>query len=538
MTPPKRIDVTPEELDALLERTRAANIDKKDIELIEGMIQTISYLSNVVDKKSTSIRRLLKMIFGSETEKTKNVIKDENQEPDTSPQNADNTSSEDPKKSDTKKDGKKNKGHGRNGASAYTGASRIQIEHEHLKHKDPCPECKDGKVYILKTPEIIVRVKGSAPLTATVTKLEKLRCNLCGKTFTAKAPDDIGEKKYDETSGAMIALMKYGCGLPFNRLDQLQAWLGVPLPSSTQWDIVNEISEILNPVYQALIYYAAQGDVIYNDDTVMKILELMKEEEPERKGIFTSGIVSIIGKLKISLFFTGRNHAGENLADVLAKREHSLDAPIQMCDALSRNTPKDFITILANCLSHSRRKFVDVVCSFPDECKYVIETLETVYKNDAISKKQKMSPEQRLLYHQTHSGPLMTALKKWIQDQFNSKKVEPNSGLGDAMQYMDKHWDKLTLFLRVPKAPLDNNLCERALKKAILHRKNSMFFKTQRGAQVGDLMMSLIYTCSLNNINPLDYLKNLLKRPDEIKQNPKNWLPWNYMAPLEASSNS
>jgi transposase len=93
---------------------------------------------------------------------------------------------------------------------------------------------------------------------------------------------------------------------------------------------------------------------------------------------------------------------------------------------------------------------------------------------------------------------------------------------------MLRHWDKLTLFLRHAGAPLDNNLCERALKKAILHRKNALFYKTRNGARVGDLFMSLIYTCQLNQINPFDYLTELQRHADRLATAPDCWLPWNY----------
>ena len=160
----------------------------------------------------------------------------------------------------------------------------------------------------------------------------------------------------------MIGLLKYGSGLPFNRLEQLQASLGVPLASSTQWEIVESVADKIYPVYEALIRQAAQGDVIHNDDTVMKILELMQESNDDeghgRKGMYTTGVLSILNDIRIALFITGRNHAGENLADILAKRNAELPPPVQMCDALSRNLPKDFETLLANCLAHARRRFI------------------------------------------------------------------------------------------------------------------------------------------------------------------------------------
>jgi transposase len=122
----------------------------------------------------------------------------------------------------------------------------------------------------------------------------------------------------------------------------------------------------------------------------------------------------------------------------------------------------------------------------------------------------------------------MTGLKEWMATQFAERKVEPNSGLGQAIRYMQKHWEKLTLFLRKAGAPLDTNIVERSLKKAILHRKNALFYKTQNGAGVGDLFMSLIHTCELHGVNAFDYLTELQRHAGELSRNPQAWLPWNY----------
>ena len=130
------------------------------------------------------------------------------------------------------------------------------------------------------------------------------------------------------------------------------------------------------------------------------------------------------------------------------------------------------------------------------------------------------------------AGPLMTTLETWLAEQFAQRKVEPNSGLGEAIKYMRKHWPELTLFLRKAGAPLDNNLCEQILKRAILHRKNALFYKTDKGAQVGDAFMSLIHTCGLVDANPFDYLTALQKHAPAVAQNPQQWLPWNYREQL------
>jgi len=488
------------------------------------MVETIYVLSQSVDQKATSIRRLLRMLFGERSEKIEKVLKGTGR-PERNKKPSENEDQP--------------KGHGRKPADEYTGADKVDVPHQDLKPGDICPGCLKGKVYEMKVPEVVVRVTGKAPLDATVYRMQKLRCNLCGEIFKATAPDGIGDEKYDAESGAMIALLKYGSGMPFNRIEQLQESLGVPLPASTQWEIVHKIADLIYPIYPELNYQAAQGDVVYNDDTTMKILDLMKENKeedaPERKGIFTTSILSTKESRKIALYYTGRKHAGENMADLLAQRKADLPLPVQMCDALSRNTSDSFKTILANCLAHGRRKFVEVAVNFPEQCQYVLETLAEVYKNDKIAKDRKLTPGQRLSFHQRESSSLMKDLKKWLDEQLDQKMVEPNSGLGQAITYMLRHWKPLTAFLRIRNAPLDNNICERALKKAILHRKNALFYKTEHGAMVGDLFMSLIHTCNLAKVNPFDYLTALQKHSSELARHPDRWMPWNYHEALPES---
>ena len=224
-----------------------------------------------------------------------------------------------------------------------------------MKAGDPCPDCQRGKVYPQRDPGVLVRIKGQAPIAATVYELEKLRCNLCGDVFTAAAPEDAGEEKYDETAASMIALLRYGSGFPWYRLEGLQENLGIPLPAATQCEIVKETAAQIQPAGDELIRQAAQGGVVHNDDTSMRVLSLDRDAASdvdiaaERTGVFTSGIVSIGEGYRIGLYFTGRKHAGENLAGVLKQRAAGLDAPIQMCDALSRNLPKKLEVIIAHC---------------------------------------------------------------------------------------------------------------------------------------------------------------------------------------------
>ena len=529
--PPPIAEVPMSEIDEILQRARKGPLSEKDCQLLRRVAESYVSVTQLVENKGTSINRLRQMLFGAATEKTKNVLGEE--------ELASSAGKDKSRQKERQK--KKPKGHGRNGAVAYRGAEKVKVPHQTLTPGETCPKCDHGKLNSLKAPGLIIRVRGQAPLGATVYELEKLRCNLCCEVFTAAAPEGIGEEKYDEKAASMIALLKYGNGLPFYRLAGLQGSLGIPLPPSTQWDIVNQLAVLIGPAFSELIRQAAQGKVLHNDDTTMKILELMEKrkkqeavsgKDPERTGIFTSGIVSTKDGRRIALFFTGQQHAGENLASVLERRAKELSPPIQMCDPLSRNTSPEFAAIVASCTAHARRKFVEIAGSFPAECHHVLDILGKVYKNDAATKKQEMSAEERLQFHQAESRPLMTPLRRWLRQQLRERRVEPNSGLGEAIIYMLRHWEKLTLFLRVAGAPLDNNICEAALKRAILHRKNSMFYKTEKGARVGDLFMSLIHSCVFSKANAFDYLTQLQKHADKVSGDPQAWMPWNYRMTL------
>ena len=519
---PKRIELTVQEVQALIERGEQQSFAEQDYPIVVSVLRNYFTLDHAHQEKSHTLTRLLNRFFGHRTEKAREVLKSASPEQEPSP----STSVE----RESAKE--KPKGHGRNGASAYEGAQKVCVSHPCYKAGDQCPLCPKGKLYPFGEPGIEVRIVGRAPLDAAVYELEKWRCNLCGKVFTAQVPEEAGEDKYDETAGAMVALLKYGGGLPFNRLEKLQDGLGVPLPASTQWEIVERTADRIHPVYSELIRQAAQGELLYNDDTTMKILANLNKidanGEISGKGSFTTGVLAVAGERRMALFFTGQKHAGENMAKLLEQRASGLSPPIQMCDALSRNLPKEFETLLANCLAHARRNFVDLISSFPEECRYVIEALAKVYHHDKMTKEQGLSADQRLRFHQDRSGPVMERLNEWLQKRLDQRKVEPNSSMGKAIAYMLNHWEPLTLFLRVPGAPLDNNLCEQILKRAILHRKNSLFFRTEHGAYIGDLFMSLIHTCTLNHVNPFHYLTTLQRHSSELFKNPKRWLPWNY----------
>lgn len=482
---------------------------------LERIFELVSWLLALLEMKNLSIAKLRQLCFGAATESARNVCGNK-------PARGLGLA--------------KARGHGRNSHRRYTGARRVPISHPTLRAGQTCPACAKGKLRPRKNPAVALAVSAQPPVGAVIHEMEQLRCDTCGQLFTAPIPPEAGVEKYDASVGVMVGLMRYASGMPFYRLERLQKSLGVPLPASVQWEQVQRVSESLEPVFSHLIKEAAQAPVLFSDDTGMRVGALRKEIQSEknrkRTGIFTSGIVGKLSDYSVSLFFTGRNHAGENLGHVLAHREGHRPTPLHMCDGLAQNNPKGPARTECQCNVHARRHFVELENAFPEECRKVVESFSVIYRVEAQAKAAGLTPEQRLVAHQTHSQPVMEELRAWLTEQMNSRKVEPNSGLGGAIAYMDKRWMPLTQFLRIPGAPIDNNEAERILKRCILHRKNSLHYRTVRGSKVGDIFMSLAETCRANQVNPFVYMMAIVRNSASVKANPQRWMPWNYQAAL------
>jgi hypothetical protein len=335
-------------------------------------------------------------------------------------------------------------------------------------------------------------------------------------------------------------------GLPLYRVEGYQAMLGVPVADATQWDQIERVADCGYVVLTHLERLAAQGELIYQDDTRVRILSLIEENQQaqahakamglsrssDRTGMYTTALVVKVGERTICLYYCGRAHAGENLEALLTKREADRGKPLVMSDALTSNAADEATLIRCHCLAHGRRQFSDLEDVFPQECQVVIEALKQVFDHDEHARNAQLRPEARLAYHQAYSRPIMDALKKWLDTQRDERLVEPNSSLGKAMAYMQTHWETLTRFLQIAGAPLDNNLVERALKLFIRQRNNSLFYKTAYSAYIASVLTSLIATCMHAGVNALDYLVALQEHRAEVFADPAAWLPWTYQARL------
>jgi len=439
-------------------------------------------------------------------------------------------------------------GHGRHGADVYRAAQRVECRHDELAVGARCPACGRGSLYRLP-PGVEMRLDGNALLSAVRYELEKLRCSACGQIFTASVPTAAGTEKYTARARAVLALARYYLGLPWHRLEGFQALVGVPVPDATQWDQAELVGDCSHPIFKCLETMAAQGEVIFQDDTPHRILTLIEENQlaraqaqaqgkaktEERTGMQTTALIVQVGERQICLYYTGRRHAGENLEVLLTQREPGRGKPLVMSDAVTSNNAQEEALIRCHCLAHGRRKFSELDEVFPVESAVVVNALKLVFDHDEYARVEQLTAPERLAYHQRKSGPIMTTLKGWLEQQTAQRLVEPNSSLGKAITYMMEHWETLTRFLHEPGAPIDNNVAERALKLCIRQRKNSVFYATAHSAYIASVPTSVIATCVQAGVNALEYLVAVQNHRPEVRANPRAWLPWNYEAALVPS---
>lgn len=549
MKTPNRLDFAPEEIEALVNRLDNKCLLESDYNLLTEVLRAMIWLSFSLKEKELSIRRL-RSIFGIKTESAKKLLELAHGKA-TEDQSITNSDSGEDRLNDESKESKKEgaekkkpKNHGHRPSSDYTEAKVIDIVHQTLKKGDSCPECLKGRLFQLKSGTVI-RIVGQPWLQVEIHKPERLRCSLCGKIFTANLPSELNTgSRADISAKAIVTLLKYRGGVPFYRQEQVQEVLGAPISASEIWEMTEDVADDLQPIYSLLCKEAAAADLVHNDDTKAKMISRMQElknnEEAERTGTVTTCIVAVLknASAQIALFFTGWKHAGENLEDLLEGRPPGLSPPIQQCDALSRNVPKNHETNLSNCLAHLRRKFYELVDVWPKEVLKIIGEFACIFTNDHEAPKD---PQERLKWHQEKSRPIMNGIKKYCNVLVDEKRVEPNSSLGKAISYLNNHWEAFTLFLHVPGVPLTNNDAERLIKRAVLNRKNAYFFKNETGAKIADILMSSMETCILNKINPYDYLIAVQQHQIDVRKNPQLWLPWIYqnrlkeLKPLESS---
>jgi len=547
MKQPEDVQLSREEGEALIERIERNALSAEDRQLLVKLLTFYFWLLFALREAKLSLKRLKALVFGEKPKKPKPPSSGGTTGGGSPDERETETSASQDVSSSTAVPTPEQKppppGHGRHGADVYRAAQTVECRHEQLAVGARCPACGRGTLYRL-LPGVEMRLDGNARLSAVRYELEKLRCSACGQIFTASVPVAAGAEKYTARARAILALGRYYLGLPWYRLEGFQAWVGVPVAEATPWDQAELVGDCSYPVFKCLETLAAQGEVIFQDDTPHRILTLIEENQQvraraqaqgkakpdERTGRQTTALMVQVGARRICLYYTGRGHAGENLAALLLQRGPDRGKPLVMSDALLSNNAEEDALIRCHCLAHGRRKFSELDEAFPAESAVVVNALKDVFDHDEYARAERLTAQDRLAYHQRKSGPIMKKLKRWLEQQTAQRLVEPNSSVGKAIAYLLGHWETLTRFLHHPGAPLENNVAERALKLALRQRNNSLFYATEHSAYIASILTSVIATCVQGGVNAVDYLMALQEHRQEVFANPRAWLPWNYEA--------
>ena len=426
-------------------------------------------------------------------------------------------------------------------AKSKTSNPPRRIAHKLSSHSLLCPCCKKNMHRAHKKTVTIIRVQG---FHEERNEIETARCLTCNTTTDAVCPQ--AQKKalgrFEINAAAVLIALRYSLGMPSFRLEEVTASLGFRVPDSTQWELFETAADSLRDFVVYLRKTASQSEIVQMDDTTVRINQLTTEFKlkkngsveaikSDRTGVHTTGFIAQFSAGKICLFGSGLHHAGEYFEKIMQARTTE-EQLVLMVDASSSNTCKiknlDFQVTEANCNSHAFRKFKELKENpiFEQPIAEIMILYRDIFALDRNLKD--LSADVRLNEHRAHSLPRMQKIKEKIELDFANCVVEPNSELGKVYKYFINHFKELTAFCTVKGAPVCNNETERILKRAIRHRKNSLFFKNLVGAAVGDIHMTLLLTAKENKIDPVKYIAALLFYEKERKDNPEAFLPWNF----------
>lgn len=589
--------ISSEAVQQLIAEVETGVIGPNAQKLIILILKSFLYITSLLDEKAGTIKKLIRRIFGLKSERNapknppKNKQKksppkpkqgeadepDQNAEAKSNQDEATDSNSEAPKdqqqqnainpnqsaagdgdaqdKAQSKRGGGNASPHSRDD---YPGANRCPVNHETLKAGDLCPECLKGRL-VVAPPGVFFEWQGQMPLNLNIYDLERLICHTCKKTFTAAVPvptqtvDDqaaepgqaVGKVDAFASANAIVAYLRFVCGVPLNRFSAMMLEIGIPISPSNLDRMLRQVNYALRPIYDYLRSMAANADIIMGDDTGIKILEYQADadDDPQSnaKRCLSTVIIAQSGAKRIILVHSGRSAAGKNISKLLQMRKDDLPALLYMSDALAANKlTTDFTVIQGKCWDHARRNFYDLHDQNDYRIQIILGHIKRIYMHDRQTKH--MSPEDRLAYHQLHTALLLRRLRWWIvlvkrswRGHHRGKRpIQPNSSLAKAIKYLDNHWQGLTEFIRIAGMPLSNCLTEQAVKKAIIHRKNSLFYRSKKGAQRGDCLMSIAFTCQYYRVSAFDYFTKALENRSLFFKRPGDFLPWNYRDNLAA----
>lgn len=517
-------DMSTDEIDSFISRVERAqevglSLPKEDMTLLIDAFKACIFLQEKISANDLTIVKLKKLL---------GMVKASEGRP--SEDGKSKSKRKRPRRKKPRKPKKRN-------VADFAAANKIQHQLNSLENGASCPECGLGRVYKYE-PSILVRITGHAPFEVTIHEKERLRCNACGEFFTAKLPQQVLQdgpegQRFGYSARSLMAISKYGAGSPFHRQQDLQKILGVPISASSIFDQCEKVADAAFSIHKYLQSLAGTCGRFFIDDTHHRIIEsqsvISERTGKEKSGVYATVVIGINeANQQIVLFKTNVGHAGDYMDLLLQNRPSDLPLPLVMSDALSSNRISAREVRRTLCNVHCRRQFYDLLDAEPSIVNKILNLYGQVFDNETESIDHGFDFTERLDYHQKKSLPIMEEMHAYINEQVDNKTFEPNSLFGKARSYMNNHWEGLTAFCRWEGASLENNQSERVLKLIVLGRKNHYFYKTQMGANVSDIITSLIATCKFADINPFLYFNAIQQNHSQTSTSPHSWLPWNF----------
>ena len=446
-------------------------------------------------------------------------------------------------------------GHGRNGADAFTTAKHLSYELPEGTLGSLCPRC--GRIRMKRyRRRTVIRIIGQPLFSAEIHAAAQARCCGCGEIITAKLPavieQGIGKAViYHWTACSLLIILHYTAQMPFKRLEMLHQSWGIPFSDANQWEVVSQAMDLLMPLVRAMERHGIERILnLRIDDTGSMVITIQRQildelEAARALGLPTESIRTGINATcvhietpegEITLFFTGRHHAGEIIDRILKQRKQKEVQVIKVTDGASKNFDHEHRdqVIEATCNAHAFLKFHAIKDQFPVEYAVVGEAYHEIFQHDAITRERKMTPEQRLAYHREHSRPWMDKIRAVCLEKMQSRLVEPRSPLWAPVHFIINQWSRLSRFLEVPGVPLDTNLVEQKLIIPVRYLAASFNYQTENGAEVGDAAMSLVATARAHGVEPVAYLAHCLENHKYLQEHPENYLPWVYREQMKA----
>lgn len=560
----------------LMANKASSEQERKDLQMASSLVETLLAVYVAWGKSKKTVKKILKKIFGSNSEKqpkdtgdslpaehsnlaeevlipgTADMYPSFTNDPKVIPGSESN-----PAKPKGKEKKKRAGGNGRHSADDYVGANEIFLKLEDgFFPGQKCPDCLEHFLYKLEALKTI-RLVGHAPVSAFKFIIERSGC-VCGAVYNAKVPPEFQDlynaDKYGPSAMASILVYKYLMAVSFGMLSKVQSMHGVPLPASTQANKIKEHAlDVIKAVAEVLRYLSANAYLLGFDDTVIRLMEkrLTTKNTETNRGHGTAVLANHFDdqdNVIVLYDFDFNKHAGDVVIDLLKLREKDKDIPLLISDGLKAydECKKDGIDL--NCNTHARRKIVE---EDPKQKTFVGQAIvacyQAIYKNDRHCKDNNLSDLDRMAYHHKNSQYSFERIKiifEILTGKISSSKdpsiladfkipyyvqeVEPNDDLATIANYFLIRYTALTRVMFIPGVPLDTNYVERAIKAIIRIRVNSLFFENLESAKYSGEILSVLETTNLNKINVFIYVEFLIANREEVIKNPRNYLPWLY----------